>query len=258
MTVPWGRSSRRASCSAHAWPRHWNTTSAPRSPAAWRHRVLRTTAGSSASGSRVSRPSASATCAALRGRVDHDHRGRAVAPGEQGGEQTDHAGADDGDAAAAYPVAEVSARRCRAGRRRRAAARWRRSVPCARRRRRASDRGRPAAGRTGRRAGRRVPGAVAVRHRDDRAHGDGRGTALHHPPDLHVAEPGHRVRGARLAGLEQPELGVPGDVQIGVGALDVAQLGAGGHAAEQRLDPERARDAAARRPARQLDPAAVR
>ena len=95
-------------CSAAACPRHWNTTSAPRSPGPCRQRVLSTTAGSSASGSSASSPSATGDRAAGRRRVDHDHRRGAVLAGEQGGEQPDHAGADDRHPPARDAVAEVA------------------------------------------------------------------------------------------------------------------------------------------------------
>ena len=136
-----------------ACPRHWNTTSAPRSPGPCRQRVFSATAGSSSPGSSASRPSASAT-ARLAGVGSTTTTDAApCATGEQRGQQADHAGADRPPRAGRARRRRARGRRGRAGRRRRAAGRWRRSGPCARRRRRAAGRGRRAAARTGPRSG---------------------------------------------------------------------------------------------------------
>jgi hypothetical protein len=82
-----------------------------------------------------------------------------------------------------------------------------------------------------------VAGAVPVGHRHDRALGDRRRAALLDPGDLHVAEPGHR-EGLLDRAAEEAEDRVETVVQRRVGALDVAQLGAGRHPAEQCAHPE--------------------
>ena len=166
--------------------------------------------------------------------------------GEQAGEQADDPAAGDEHPAVAHAVAELHVRAAaRRARPPRAARRWRRSAPSARRTR-------PAAGR----ARRAAPCAAPTRRAtcpvrwpyvsaSTSPSATRVGAALHDPRALHVAHRRDRQAARRHAGQEHAPVGVPGGVQVGVGALEEGQLGAGGQPGEQRVDAELAVGAAA-------------
>ena len=212
MTVPCGRSSRSARGSAALRPRHWKTTSAPRSPAPCRQRVLSATAGVARrpgrgsgraprrppgavgvgsstttaaapwcrANSAVSRPTTPPpTTATRRPRTPSPSDAHVAAVHVGGGVQqpvrADRAHVRDVDAEQRVEVAAAAARSGRAP------------------------------GRRGSRCGARRSSRPRCRRRSP-----GR-PALHHPADLHVAEP--RPPGSRAGPVraEQAEVGVPGD-----------------------------------------------
>ena len=76
-----------------------------------------------------------------------------------------------------------------------------------------------------------IPGAMAVGHGHGAAFWDYGCPGLGDLADLHVSQPGDRVAGVRLTWQEQAEGRVPAFGQERVGALDVAQFGAGRDAA---------------------------
>ena len=78
---------------------------------------------------------------------------------------------------------------------------------------------------------------------DDVAGGEAGGGGGDDLGDLHVADERHRVAGRGLAGCEDAAAVVPARVQVGVGALEEGELGAGGEAGEAagRAGPRRDR-----------------
>ena len=83
-----------------------------------------------------------------------------------------------------------------------------------------------------------MAGLVAVGHCHQLPHPPGRGAALTHPSDLHVAERSERVADARFRLPEDAELVVPGVPQIGIRTFEEGQFGAGRQAAVEGLDAE--------------------
>ena len=148
---PAGAAAAAPAASAAAWPRHWNTTSAPWSPGPCRQRLLRSaTAPGRPAVERRRRPSASATRAPARGRVDDDDLAAPCSRANRAVSSPTTPAPVTSDAPAARRRRRGPRRPCRRRRGGVQQRRWRRSGPCARRRRRAAGRGRRAAARPAR------------------------------------------------------------------------------------------------------------
>ncbi len=84
----------------------------------------------------------------------------------------------------------------------------------------------------------RMPALVGIGGGHDLPGPKGRAARLDDPRHLHVAHEGHRVVHAGFVRDEDAALAVPARVQVGVGALEEGQLGAGREAGVEGLEPD--------------------